>query len=69
MPSSIHGNGIDYNTIDGCDNFSFTQEQVLQKKLKRRQEKILKVTSSFSGYFCACSHGFKTLWNSPGLGM
>jgi hypothetical protein len=59
------GNGFVWQVVDGCDQFTLTQEQLLQKEDKRVHAVKYICTQDYSGSMFPCSLGCKVLCCVP----
>lgn len=61
-----NGNGIEWTVGPGCDQYTFTREQLAQKAAKRAKTRTV-VLNKPIGRFRGCEFGVKVWWNGPGF--
>ncbi|RWS28645.1 putative palmitoyltransferase ZDHHC6-like protein [Leptotrombidium deliense] len=60
------GNGIDWPVVDGCDKYSLTIEQLVQKSEKRTRMRYFQAICDYNGsWFPLLSQGFRTTCKLP----
>ncbi|XP_033230999.1 palmitoyltransferase ZDHHC6 [Belonocnema kinseyi] len=59
------GDGIHWPVIEGCDQYSLTREQLVQKLEKRKRARKFRVVVPVSGSWIPISHGFRVLCSPP----
>ncbi|XP_003747950.1 palmitoyltransferase ZDHHC6 [Galendromus occidentalis] len=58
--------GIVWPVLSGCDQYTLTREQILQKEDKRMRQRLYIVTKGFrGGFFPWCGHGVCTCVRTP----
>ncbi|XP_065335357.1 palmitoyltransferase ZDHHC6 [Cloeon dipterum] len=60
-----YGDGINWPVVEGCDQYTFTVEQLLQKQEKRQRARKYEVIRSYSGSWLPVTHGFYTFFCPP----
>lgn len=60
------GDGIDWKHIEGCDQYTFTREQIAQKDEKRARTRTYKIIKKATGSWVPLwSHGFRVTCSPP----
>ncbi|XP_059468335.1 palmitoyltransferase ZDHHC6 [Neocloeon triangulifer] len=59
------GDGVEWPVVEGCDQYTFTVEQLLQKQEKRQRARKYEVLKNYSGAWLPISHGLYTLFCPP----
>lgn len=59
------GDGIEWTVREGAHKYTFTEEQLAQKALKRAKTKTFKIAVGNSRWFRGFEFGFWVWWSSP----
>ncbi|XP_078037613.1 palmitoyltransferase ZDHHC6 isoform X2 [Augochlora pura] len=59
------GNGIYWPVVEGCDQYTLTQEQLAQKRDKRKRAKSYRIIEDFSGSRLPLGHGWGVFCHPP----
>eukprot|EP00123_Amoebidium_parasiticum_P009442 comp19477_c0_seq2/m.22686 comp19477_c0_seq2/g.22686 ORF comp19477_c0_seq2/g.22686 comp19477_c0_seq2/m.22686 type:complete len:373 (-) comp19477_c0_seq2:476-1594(-) len=66
VPGPTQGDGIVWAVVEGCTQWTLTEEQVSQKREKRDMMVPVVAVQRFRGCL-ACGYGVKTMWHYPNL--
>eukprot|EP00040_Diaphanoeca_grandis_P027410 m.155989 g.155989 ORF g.155989 m.155989 type:complete len:421 (+) comp30965_c0_seq2:260-1522(+) len=63
------GDGANWTVVEGCDQYTFTKEQLAQKAAKRARTKLFKIDANFNGrsFIAGCEYGCSRWWEGPGF--
>ena len=59
------GNGVEWEVVEGADQYSLTREQMVQKAEKRERARKYVITQYCSGAWISLSHGISVCCNMP----
>ena len=59
------GDGLFWPVLPGCDQYTLTREQLLQKAEKRDRTVVYHVVRAYAGSFCPASFGPRAVWGIP----
>jgi len=59
------GDGVVWEVVAGCDQYSLTREQLRQKEDKRGRTKQYTATRQYAGTWCPLTHGFSVACHPP----
>jgi len=59
------GDGIDWPLVEGCDQYTLTREQLMQKEQKRERTREYQIIKSYSGYWFPLSQGCAVCYHPP----
>lgn len=59
------GNGVHWEVVDGCDQYTLTKEQLLQKAEKRKRTKLYHIIRAASGAWVPICQGFRVFLTLP----
>lgn len=60
-----NGDGIEWTVAKGCDQYTFTREQLAQKAAKRERTRTILLDKNV-GKCYGCEYGVRVWWNGPG---
>nr|CAD7263801.1 unnamed protein product [Timema shepardi] len=59
------GDGLHWSVVDGCDQYTITREQQLQKCEKRQRTRVYSAHTPYSGWWFPVVHGFGVFTHPP----
>lgn len=59
------GDGINWPTITGCDQYTLTREQLAQKREKKKKSRLYRIIAEASGSWIPIKHGWNVLCHPP----
>eukprot|EP01134_Creolimax_fragrantissima_P006062 CFRG6062T1 len=66
-PTASHGDGIMWSVKEGCDQYTLTNEQLRQKKVKRKESSFVTVNKRFNKGWFGCCFGHQTWRTYPSM--
>ncbi|KNC81916.1 hypothetical protein SARC_05789 [Sphaeroforma arctica JP610] len=67
IPTASHGNGLWWDVVEGCDQYTLTREQLAQKRAKRKEAQLMRVTQPFNRGWFGCGWGHQTWRTHPSM--
>ena len=61
------GDGVTWAVRDGCDQYTLTKEQIIQKKRKKERSRHYRCKEEYNGAYCPLRHGFKLFLSCPNV--